>query len=64
MTAQKDGILTIYQLGIMLAMLIAVPAQEKIYAAATRHGTYPEARLYTMMVGSMYAISFSTCSPR
>ncbi|KAL1759618.1 major facilitator superfamily domain-containing protein [Schizophyllum commune] len=41
-------------LGIMLAMLIAVPAQEKIYAAATRHGTYPEARLYTMMVGSIF----------
>ncbi|TRM63626.1 major facilitator superfamily domain-containing protein [Schizophyllum amplum] len=41
-------------LGIGLAMGIAVPAQERIFRAATKNGTYPEARLYTMMVGSIF----------
>ncbi|TRM69786.1 major facilitator superfamily domain-containing protein [Schizophyllum amplum] len=41
-------------LGILLAMTVAVPYQEKIYRAATKNGTYPEARLYTMMVGSIF----------
>ncbi|KAF8996141.1 major facilitator superfamily domain-containing protein [Cyathus striatus] len=43
-------------LGIFIAM-IGVPYQEKIYARATRNGTFPEARLYPMMVGSVFPVS-------
>ena len=36
-----------------------LPVQEKTYAKATRNGTFPEARLYGMMVGSMYVLPSS-----
>ncbi|KAF5368931.1 hypothetical protein D9758_002914 [Tetrapyrgos nigripes] len=39
-------------LGISLAMLL-MPLQERIYARATLNGTYPEARLYPMMLGAI-----------
>ncbi|ESK91681.1 mfs polyamine transporter [Moniliophthora roreri MCA 2997] len=39
-------------LGIGFAMCL-LPLQEKRYASVTRNGTYPEARLYAMMVGSI-----------
>ncbi|KAG6818566.1 hypothetical protein H0H93_003939 [Arthromyces matolae] len=39
-------------IGIMLAMCV-MPYQERIYARVTRDGTFPEARLYPMMVGAI-----------
>ncbi|KAF9256577.1 MFS polyamine transporter, partial [Marasmius fiardii PR-910] len=39
-------------LGIGFAMML-LPIQEKIYAAVTTRGTFPEARLYGMMLGSI-----------
>ncbi|THV06107.1 MFS polyamine transporter [Dendrothele bispora CBS 962.96] len=39
-------------LGITTAMLI-MPIQERIYARVTVNGTYPEARLYPMMLGAI-----------
>ncbi|KDR73178.1 hypothetical protein GALMADRAFT_228304 [Galerina marginata CBS 339.88] len=38
-------------LGIIFAMLL-LPIQERFYANATKHGSYPEARLYPMMCGA------------
>ncbi|KAK1232772.1 hypothetical protein PQX77_004097 [Marasmius sp. AFHP31] len=40
-------------LGIGFAMCL-LPIQEKVYAGATRNGTFPEARLYGMMFGSVW----------
>ncbi|ESK92459.1 mfs polyamine transporter [Moniliophthora roreri MCA 2997] len=39
-------------IGITTAMLV-MPFQEKIYAHYTKFGTYPEARLFPMMVGAI-----------
>ncbi|KAK7462843.1 hypothetical protein VKT23_007419 [Stygiomarasmius scandens] len=39
-------------LGISTAMLV-MPIQERIYARVTVNGTYPEARLYPMMLGAI-----------
>ncbi|KAK7047320.1 hypothetical protein VNI00_006551 [Paramarasmius palmivorus] len=39
-------------IGITLAMLV-MPLQEKIYAHYTKFGTYPEARLFPMMLGAI-----------
>ncbi|KAF9479216.1 MFS polyamine transporter [Pholiota conissans] len=50
----SDGMTGITFVSIMLGIFGAgafVPVQEKIYANATRNGTYPEARLYPMMAG-------------
>lgn len=34
-----------------------IPYQEALYSNATRHGIYPEARLYPMMLGSMCVLA-------
>ncbi|KAG6825494.1 hypothetical protein H0H93_000614 [Arthromyces matolae] len=39
-------------LGVILALCI-MPYQEKIYARVTEDGSFPEARLYPMMLGSI-----------
>ncbi|KII93524.1 hypothetical protein PLICRDRAFT_395433 [Plicaturopsis crispa FD-325 SS-3] len=38
-------------IGIGIAMSL-LPLQEKVYRKATKNGTFPEARLYTMMIGA------------
>ncbi|KAF8965491.1 MFS polyamine transporter [Flammula alnicola] len=50
----SPGITGLTFVSIMLGIFFAgffVPLQERIYANATRNGSYPEARLYPMMVG-------------
>ncbi|KAF7304374.1 MFS polyamine transporter [Mycena chlorophos] len=39
-------------LGIMIAMLL-MPFQERLYAKVTKNGSFPEARLFPMMLGSI-----------
>ncbi|KIY53144.1 MFS general substrate transporter [Fistulina hepatica ATCC 64428] len=40
-------------IGNLLALALAVPMQERIFAKVTCNGHFPEARLYLMMVGSV-----------
>ncbi|PPQ69265.1 hypothetical protein CVT24_000071 [Panaeolus cyanescens] len=51
-----EGLTGLTFTSIMLGVLSAgffVPTQERVYAHVTRNGTFPEARLYPMMVGSI-----------
>jgi len=41
----------------ILGALALVPVEEKLYKKVTRNGTYPEARLFPMMAGSLYVDS-------
>lgn len=51
-----DEVQLALQIGIGIALCL-LPLQEKMYRNATVNGTHPEARLYLMMVGSMYGSS-------
>lgn len=49
------GMTGITFVSIMIGIIIAlamVPVQEKVYTNATRDGSFPEARLYPMMLGA------------
>ena len=46
----------ITQLGIMSAGIL-IPLQERLYRQKTALGSFPEARLYPMMLGSLWELT-------
>ncbi|KAL0579081.1 hypothetical protein V5O48_002923 [Marasmius crinis-equi] len=54
----NEGLTGVTFVSIMLGIggaMCLLPIQEKLYAKATVNGTFPEARLYGMMFGSIYS---------
>jgi len=49
--------LPITQLGIMSAGVL-IPLQERVYRQKTTLGSFPEARLYPMILGSLWVVYF------